>query len=147
MKVIDTYNSIGGTLIALLTMLFEKHWILFLAFLLLNMADWVTGWMKSKLVHKVNSAIGLKGIIKKLGYWLMILVAFIASAVFIELGKVLGINLNITTLLGWFVLASLLVNEMRSICENLIEAGFNVPIILQKGLEVADQTISREKEK
>lgn len=76
----------------------------------------------------------------------MIMVAFIASAVFIEIGNVLGVNLQITTLLGYFVLASLLVNEIRSICENFVEAGFNVPLILKKGLEVADKAINKDSE-
>lgn len=51
---------------------------------------------------------------------------------------------SVSTLLGWFVLASLLVNEIRSIVENFVEAGFNVPIVLVKGLEVADKAINKE---
>ena len=89
---------------------------------------------------------GWKGVLKKLGYWMMILVAFVSSAVFIEIGKTIGINLGVTTLLGWFVLASLLVNEIRSIIENFVEAGFNVPVILAKGLEVADKAVNQENE-
>ena len=77
--------------------------------------------MKARLTHKENSKAGWKGVLKKLAYWIMIAVAFGASAVFVELGKTLGIDLGITTLLGFFVLASLLVNEIRSICENLVE--------------------------
>ena len=100
--------------------------------------------MKSRIAGKENSQAGWKGVLKKLGYWLMIMVSFGASAVFIEIGKVLSIDLQITVLLGWFVLASLLVNEIRSICENFVEAGFDVPEILIKGLEVADQAINRE---
>ena len=46
--------------------------------------------------------------------------------------------------LGWFVLASLLINEIRSILENFVEAGFNVPIILIKGLEVADKVVNKD---
>lgn len=49
----------------------------------------------------------------------MIMVAFGASAVFIEIGKTIGVDLQVTTLLGWFVLASLLINEIRSILEIL----------------------------
>lgn len=145
MKVIDTYNAIAGAAVAVLARIFGEHWILFAAFLLLNVADWVTGWMKSRVAHKENSVSGWKGVLKKLGYWLMILVAFVSSAVFIEVGSILKINLHVTTLLGWFVLASLLVNEIRSICENFIEAGFNVPMILRNGLEVAAQEVNKEK--
>lgn len=146
MKVIDTYNAIVGTVVAVLTYVFGEHWILFALFLAFNVVDWLTGWMKSRMNHKENSVIGWKGVLKKLGYWLMIIVAFGASAVFVEIGEVLSIDLQITTLLGWFVLASLLVNEIRSICENFVEAGFNVPQILVKGLEVADKAINKDTE-
>lgn len=146
MKVIDSYNAVAGAAAAVLVRVFGEHWILFAAFLLLNIADWITGWMKSRIAHKENSISGWKGVLKKLGYWLMILVAFVASAVFIEVGSILQINLHVTTLLGWFVLASLLVNEIRSICENFIEAGYKVPMILQNGLEVADQAVNKKKE-
>ena len=67
------------------------------------------------MAKKENSVKGWKGVLKKLGYWLMIMVAFGASAVFIEIGKTIGVDLQVTTLLGWFVLASLLINEIRSI--------------------------------
>lgn len=76
----------------------------------------------------------------------MIMVAFGASAIFIEIGKTIGFDLGVTTLLGWFVLASLLVNEIRSIIENFVEAGFNVPTILIKGLEVADKAVNKEQD-
>ena len=144
MKVMDTYNAIVGSIVAVLSYIFGEHWILFALFLAFNLADWITGWMKSRIAHKENSKTGWKGVLKKLGYWIMIAVAFGASAVFVEIGKTIGVDLGITTLLGWFVLASLLVNEIRSICENFVEAGYNVPQILIRGLEVADKAINKE---
>lgn len=141
---IDGYNVIVGTVVAVLSYILGEHWILFVAFLLLNVSDWITGWIKSRIAGKENSTAGWKGVLKKLGYWLMIMVAFGASAVFIEIGKTIGIDLGITTLLGWFVLASLLINEIRSIVENFVEAGFNVPRILITGLEVADKIVNKE---
>lgn len=143
-KIIDTYNAVAGTIVAVLSYILGEHWILFLAFLLLNIADWLTGWMKSRMAGKENSVTGWKGVLKKLGYWIMIVVAFGASAIFIEIGETIGVDLKITTLLGWFVLASLLINEIRSILENFVEAGFRVPTILIKGLEVADKVINKE---
>lgn len=146
MKVLDTYNAAAGAVIAVLTYIFGEHWALFALFLAFNVADWITGWAKSRLAHKESSSAGWKGVLKKLGYWLMIAVAFGASAVFTEIGTTLGINLEITVLLGWFVLASLIVNELRSILENFVEMGYDVPKILAKGLEVADKAINQNQE-
>nr|DAP09468.1 MAG TPA: holin [Caudoviricetes sp.] len=142
----NNYNAFVGTVIAILSMIFGEYWYLFALFLILNVADWLTGWMKSRIMKKENSVKGWKGVLKKLGYWLMILVAFSLSAGFVEIGKALGIDLGITQLLGYFVLASLIVNEGRSICENFVEAGFNVPKILSNGLMVADKIINKENE-
>ena len=144
MNYMDTYNAIVGGIVAVLSFVFGEHWILFAIFLLFNIADWLTGWMKSRMAGKENSVKGWQGVLKKLGYWLMILVAFAASAVFIEIGNTLGMDLGITTLLGYFVLASLLVNELRSILENFVEAGYNVPTVLVRGLEVADKVVNQE---
>ena len=144
--IIDGYNAIVGAIVAVLSYILGEHWILFVAFLLLNVADWITGWMKSRMAGKENSVKGWEGVLKKLGYWLMIMVAFGASAIFIEIGKAIGVDLGITTMLGWFVLASLLINEIRSILENFVEAGFNVPMILVKGLEVADKVVNKDSE-
>ena len=140
----DTFNAIAGAVIAFLTFIFGEHWLLFAVFLLLNIIDWITGWMKSHIAKKENSVKGWQGVLKKIGYWLMIMVAFALSAIFIELGNTLGIDLGVTTLLGWFVLASLLVNEARSIIENFVEAGFNVPNVLINGLEVANKIINKD---
>ena len=65
--IIDAYNAIAGTVIAVLSYILGDHWILFLAFLLLNVADWLTGWMKSRIAGKENSAKGWQGVLKKLG--------------------------------------------------------------------------------
>lgn len=146
MNYMDTYNAIVGGIVAVLSFVFGEHWILFAIFLLFNVADWLTGWMKSRMAGKENSVKGWQGVLKKLGYWLMILVAFAASAVFIEIGNTLGMDLGVTTLLGYFVLASLLVNELRSILENFVEAGYNVPTVLVKGLEVADKVVNQEEQ-
>ena len=145
--IIDGYNAVVGAVVAVLSYVLGEHWILFVAFLLLNVGDWITGWMKSRMAGKENSVKGWQGALKKLGYWIMVMVAFGASAVFIEIGKAIRVDLGVTTLLGWFVLASLIINEIRSILENFVEAGYNVPTILIKGLEVADKVVNNQDDK
>ena len=144
LKYMDAVNAVGGTIVAVLTAVFGTHWFLFVGFLVLNVIDYITGVRKSRLTGKDNSAKGVRGVWKKLGYWLMVLVAFLASAIFIEVGKTLGIDLVVTAYIGWFTLASLIINELRSILENFVESGDNVPVVLTKGLEVAEQAINKE---
>ena len=104
----DNYNAFVGTVIAVISVIFGEHWYLFALFLALNIADWVTGWMKSRIMKKENSVKEWKGVLKKIGYWIMITFAFMIAAGLIEIGEIIGVDLQITTLLGWFVLASLI---------------------------------------
>ena len=69
------------------------------------------------------------------------MVSFLIPMAMQELGSIINIDFSITVYLGWFVLASLIINECRSILENLVEAGCNVPNILVKGLKVASEKL------
>ena len=141
-KFIDTYNCVIGAIVTLATALFGTYWYVFAGFLLLNVIDWLTGWYKARLLKQETSKIGLKGILKKTGYWVIILVAFLIPALFIHLGEdLLKVDLRFLNLLGWFTLTTLLINEIRSILENLVQCGYNVPVFLIKGLAVTEKLI------
>lgn len=143
----DTYNIVAGAVIALFTTIFGAYWYIFAAYMVLNIFDWLTGWYKSRRARQESSAVGLKGIVKKLGYWILIAVAFIVSTVFAKLGQdVLHVDLAFLNMIGWFTLACLMVNEVRSIIENLVELGYNVPLVLIKGLAVTEELINKTTE-
>ena len=142
MNFADRYNAAVGAAVAILSAVLGTYWYLFAGYLLLNILDWLTGWYKSRKLGKESSAVGWKGAAKKVGYWVIILVAFLMPTLFIHLGNdILGINLDFLMLFGWFTLASLLVNEIRSILENLVECGYDVPEFLIKGLAVTEKLI------
>ena len=135
-------NLIVGAITALLSYLLGKHWMLFVSFLVLNIGDFLTRWIAARITGTENSRAGWIGILKKIGYWIMIALGFGMSVIFIEIGAVIGVDLHVTTYLGWFVLATLIINEIRSILENLVDAyGDKVPAILVKGLQVANKSI------
>lgn len=144
MKVIDTYNAMVGAAVAVLSYILGEHWILFALFLGLNIIDWLTGWIKAKITGSESSKTGLIEILKKFAYWMVVIASFSLSAAFVEVGKIIDMDLGVTTLLGWFVLASFLVNEGRSICENFVEMGVEVPKVLVKGLQVANKVVNQE---
>lgn len=147
LQIVDRLNVFIAVLMGFLTAVFGKHWLLFALYFFFNVADWLTGWYKARVTKTENSIKGWQGVLKKMCYWLMIAFAFSLSAVFVEIGTTLGMNLGVTTLLGWFVLAGLMVNEARSILENFVAAGLKVPSVLIRGLEVANQMINSENKK
>ncbi len=143
----DIYNLAMGMAVSIMTAIFGIYWYIFAAYLVFNIMDWLTGWYRSRKKKKESSSAGLRGIIKKLGYWVMIAVAFLVSDVFVHLGNdILHINLDFLMMVGWFTLACLMVNEVRSILENLVECGYEVPAVLVNGLRVADEMINKESE-
>lgn len=134
-------NLIVGTIVAVLSYIFGEFWFLFAAFLALNIIDYITGCLKSRINGKSNSAKGAIGALKKFGYWIMILVSFLMPAIFIKLGEAVGMNLGFSYAISYFTLATLIINELRSILENFVEMGYHPPAVLVKGLEVANKAI------
>lgn len=144
---IDKYNAFVGAVVAILTAVFGIYWYIFVAYMALNVIDWLTGWYNARSQKKESSRVGLLGIVKKLGYWAVILVAFIMSYVFVHLGDILHINLSFLMMIGWYTLALLMINEARSILENLVELGYKVPDLLVRGLAVTQKMVETKGEK
>ena len=140
-KVLNEVNLLLGGVVAILTQIFAPMWILFAGLAAFNVVDWLTGWYYERKMKQESSKIGAKGIAKKVGYWLVICLAFYISYAFQQLGVVLGIDLAFLSFVGWFVLGSYLVNEIRSILENLVKLGVNVPSFMVKGLQITSDLI------
>mgnify|MGYP005784725507 CR=1 FL=1 len=134
LKIFNKITAILSLISTTFTSLFGVEWVLFLGYLILNISDYITGTLKAKINKTENSNKGLLGIIKKVCYWILIFISFLISYLLVQIGTKLNINLNFIMLFGWFTLACLIINESRSIIENLIEIGIEVPEILAKGL-------------
>lgn len=144
MRLLRGNNIIIGTVLTYIITIFEQYGLIMFTFLIFNVLDWMTGTMKARLLGKESSIDGLKGVCKKLGYWVLILVAFLVGENFILIGNNLGIDLSIADYIGWITLAMLAVNEARSIIENLVQMDVYVPEVLVKGLEVAQEKIANK---
>lgn len=140
-SITDKINIAFGIIVGLLSYLLGDHWYFFAFFIFLNISDYVSRWIAARITGTESSKAGWIGILKKLGYWIMIALGFGMSVVFIEIGNILGVDLGVTTFIGWFVLATLMTNEVRSILENLYEAGYKIPKVLVKGLAVANKAL------
>ena len=137
-KILEKVNLLFAAVVTVMTAVFGTYWFLFAAFIALNIGDYITGVMKAKYTKTENSNKGFKGIVKKVGYWIVIAIAFFAAREFETPGALMGIELGFTELIGWFVLGTFIINEIRSILENLVLIGVEVPEWLIKGLEAAN---------
>jgi len=146
-KIFNKISNIISLITTSLTSVLGIEWILFAGYLILNITDYLTGTFKSKLNKTENSSKGIIGIIKKLCYWILIAISFFLSFALTQLGNKININLEFIMLFGWFTLACLIVNETRSIIENFVEIGINVPSFLKKGLEVYENILKNAIEK
>lgn len=144
-EIIKVFNKITTSIGALcmgLTSIFGIEWILFAGYLLLNFIDYFTGTIKAKVNKNENSHKGLVGVIKKVGYWCLIALSFLISYLLVNIGYKININIEFIELFGWFTLACLVINESRSIIENLIEIGVEIPNFLKVGLETYQKIIN-----
>lgn len=142
MKGFDKVNIFYGMIATAGAAIFGKYWFLFAGFLLLNVIDYATGWCKAKFYKRnESSAIGAKGIVKKVWYWVVIGIAFFVALSFQYMGEIVGINLAFAQLFGWFTLATYLINEIRSILENLVEMDVKVPAFLIRGLDITQKLL------
>ena len=145
-KFFNFVNSVFSTIIVGISELFSGQRVLFLGYLILNVVDFITGTIKARITKKESSPKGLIGILKKVGYWILILITFLASYMLSNLGNLINIDINFVILFGGFTLGCLIINEFRSILENLSELGINLPDFLIKGLEVIQHIIEKKTE-
>ena len=145
-KFFNFVNSIFSTIIVGISELFRGQRVLFLGYLILNVVDFITGTIKARITKKESSSKGLIGILKKVGYWILILITFLASYMLSNLGDLINIDIDFVILFGWFTLGCLIINELRSILENLSEVGINMPDFLIKGIEVIQHIIEKKAE-
>lgn len=146
-KIIHKMNTLWGAAVAFCASALGEYWFLFAAFFALNVVDYITGIAKSRLTGSENSNKGARGVIKKVGYWVVIALAFFIALAFRAMGDAIGIDLAFVELFGWFTLATFLINEIRSVLENLVLLGVEVPAFLIRGLEVAAEAVNTAADK
>ncbi|MDO4945129.1 MAG: phage holin family protein [Ruminococcus sp.] len=92
--------------------------------------DYASGMLKAWVNAELSSKTGLKGIIKKVSYLLVICVAAVVDwLVTSGLGAV-GINIDVSFCFGVIVTIWFIINECISILENLTILGVPLPSFL-----------------
>ena len=121
-------------------MLTQPLLVLFFAMVL----DYLTGMTKAYIFSQLSSRIGVKGILKKLCY--MVMVAVGAAVDYLLRGAVIGagITLDVKLFFGMLVTVWLTINELISVMENLAAIGVPGFPRLQRILRRLHRTVADE---
>lgn len=96
-----------------------------------NVVDYITGVFAAKFRNEtINSYKGMRGIIKKVCMWLLVLIGAWIDILINYAVECAGIGLTIPFVVATVVAVWLVVNEMISILENMIDIGVDMPPFL-----------------
>lgn len=128
-------DKVKATVIAALSVLMSWLGILAIPVFLLvgcNLIDYATGLLAAKYRQDggISSYKSIRGIFKKIGMWLLIIVGSFMDILIQYAAECMGLGITIPFVVATFVAVWLVVNEMISILENLIDIGVNMPPFL-----------------
>jgi len=93
--------------------------------------------------EKVESRKMLKGLYRKLGLCLLIILSLILDLGLKEITKTLGLNITVKILFTALTLAWLFVRELISNLENLQWAGIELPVFILKAMTVTKERVDK----
>ena len=94
--------------------------------------DYATGMAKAYSAGQLSSRIGIRGILKKLGYLVIVAVAGVVDWLIRYGLDSVGVEIKVEFLIALIVIVWLVINELISILENVAALGGPVPGFLQK---------------
>ena len=128
-------DKVKVTISAVITALMSWLGILAVPVFLLvgcNIVDYVTGLLAAPYREDgtISSYKGIKGIIKKVCLWLLVLIGAWIDILINYAVECAGINITVPFIVATLVAVWLIVNEIISILENIIDIGVKIPPFL-----------------
>lgn len=113
-----------------------------LALLLVMMiVDYISGMSKAYINGEWSSKVGFRGIVKKVGYMGVVIVAAVFDWLIYSGLKGVGVSFDGSYYFGLIVTIWLIINECISILENLGELGVPLPGFLLRGIKKLQKQI------
>ena len=114
--------------------------------LVVMIADYVSGMTKAWMNAELSSRVGIKGIVKKCCYALVIIVASCVDWLVAAGLSAVGQDIGKSYYFGILVTVWLIINELISILENLSQIGVPLPGFLEKAVKRLKNSVDKESE-
>jgi toxin secretion/phage lysis holin len=138
-------KALIGTFTGVVAYLLDSFTSLLVILVFCMVIDYVTGLIAAYFKKNIQSSIGLKGILKKIGYMLLVTLAFFLDYLVVYHATQLNIELPFNGTFGFATTIWLIGNEGVSIIENLGVIGVPIPSFLKCAFEkLKDKTCSRK---
>ncbi len=96
-----------------------------------NLIDYITGLTASKYRdEQINSYKGMRGIVKKVCMWLLVVVGAVVDMLIKYTTQTMGFNIQVPFIVATLVTVWIVINEIISILENLVDIGIELPPFL-----------------
>lgn len=127
-----TLQTIFSVTIAAFTTYVGMLAVPLLILLIMMVIDYISGMTAAWIRNELSSKIGAKGIVRKVGYMFLIVVAMVVDYLIYSGLVMINVNPNYEMFFGILVSVWLIINEMISILENLSKIGVPIPAFLEK---------------
>lgn len=133
MNKVKTIKGVFASIMGVLSSIFGILAIPIVLLVFCNIIDYVTGILASKFRgQEISSYKGIKGIAKKIGMWLLIVVGAILDELVVYSVAQLGVVMPFSFIVSCVVAVWLICNELISILENLKDMEVPLPDFLMK---------------
>lgn len=137
----STIKALCSAVVAGLTAYFKVIAVPVALLVIVMLIDYASGVATAYTKGEWSSKVGLRGIVKKVGYMGVVIVAAVFDWLIYSGLKGVGVSFDSSYYFGLIVTIWLIINECISILENLGELGVPLPGFLLKGIKKLQKQI------
>ena len=137
----NTIKALCSAVVAGLTAYFKVIAVPVALLFVVMLIDYASGVANAYMKGEWSSKVGIKGIVKKVGYMGVVIVAAVFDWLIYSGLKGVGVSFDGSYYFGLIVTIWLIINECISILENLGELGVPLPGFLLRGIKKLQKQI------
>ena len=143
----NVFKAIFAAIVGGLAAYFQEIAIPLVILIAVMIIDYISGMAKAWINSELSSRTGIKGIVKKVCYLLVVCVAAVVDWLLASGLQKVGVKVDINYLFGVIVTIWLIINELISILENLGAIGVPLPAFLTKLVKRLKSEVDKNNEK
>lgn len=140
----NVFKGVFAVIVGGITAYFREIAVPLFILIAVMVIDYISGMLKAWTKAELSSKTGIKGIVKKVCYLLVVCVAAVVDWLITEGLNKAGVQVDVNFLMGVIVTVWLIINELISILENLSIIGVPLPSFLLRVVKKLKVTVENK---